>query len=76
MYLETVTIKVDEELKRRMEVVKENWSAYLREAIRERVECEERRRAAEKLLSGLKAGKRRVPEGFVNSVIRETRESA
>jgi predicted transcriptional regulator len=75
MYLETVTIKIDEELKRSMAAVKENWSAYLREAIRNRVECEERKRTAEKLLSDLKAGKRRVPKGFVNSVIRETRES-
>ena len=75
MLLETVTIKVDEELKRRMEGVNENWSAYLREAIRNRVEHEERRRAAERLLSDLRAGKRRVSRGFVDSVIRETRES-
>lgn len=73
--MKTVTIKVDEELKRRMEGVKENWSAYLREAIRDRVEREERRRAAERLLSDLRAGRRRVPKGFVNSAIRETRES-
>ncbi len=50
MYLESVTIKVDEELKRRMEGVDENWSAYLRDAIRERVEREERWKAAKALL--------------------------
>jgi predicted nucleic acid-binding protein len=38
--LETVTIKVDEEPKRRMELGEENWSAYLREAIRKRIKQE------------------------------------
>jgi len=73
--LESVTIKVDAELKRRMEGVDENWSAYLRDAIKERVEQEERRRAAAALLENLKTGKFKVPDGFINSVIRETRDS-
>jgi len=75
MYLETVTIKVDEELKRRMKEVKENWSAYLRDAIRRRVEREERARATGKLLDDLRAGRRSVPAGFINKAIREDRES-
>ena len=73
--MDTVTIKVDEDLKRRMAGVKENWSAYLREAIAQRVEREERVRAAEKLLLDLREGKRSVHAGFINSVIREGRES-
>ena len=73
--MDTVTIKVDEELKRRMAGVKENWSAYLREAIAQRVEREERVRAAEKLLIDLREGKRSVHAGFINSAIREDRES-
>jgi predicted transcriptional regulator len=73
--MDTVTIKVEEDLKRRMEKVKENWSAYLREAIRRRVEQEERKSAAETLLKGLKTDAKKVPEGFIDSVIRETRES-
>jgi predicted transcriptional regulator len=73
--LETVTIKVEEDLKRKMEAIKENWSAYLREAIRRRVEQEERKKAAETLLEGLKTNSMKVPEGFINTVIRETRES-
>jgi predicted DNA-binding protein len=55
--------------------VKENWSAYLREAITKRVEREERSRAAEKLLLDLREGKRSVHAGFINSVVREGRES-
>ncbi len=74
--MDTVTIKVEEELKRRMEGVKENWSAYLRESIRKRVEQEERRQAAEKMLEGLKGDALKVPEGFIDSVIRETRETS
>jgi predicted transcriptional regulator len=76
MYLESVTIKVDEELKRRMEGIDENWSAYLRDAIRERVEREERKKAAAALAANLRSGKFKVPSGFVNSVIREMRDSS
>jgi predicted transcriptional regulator len=74
--METVTIKVEEDLKRKMEGIKENWSAYLRDAIRRRVEQEERKKAAETLLEGLKTDAMKVPEGFVDSIIRETRESS
>jgi len=75
MLLGTVTVKVDEKLKRTMSAVKINWSEYIREAIRRRVELEERRRAAEKLLEGLRAGKHVVPKGFINETIREMREA-
>jgi hypothetical protein len=74
--MDTVTIKVEEDLKRKMEGIKENWSAYLREAIRRRVEQEERKKAAETLLESLKTDAMKVPEGFVDSIIRETRESS
>jgi predicted transcriptional regulator len=74
--MDTVTIKVEEDLKRKMEGIKENWSAYLRDAIRRRVEQEERKKAAETLLEGLKTDAMKVPEGFVDSIIRETRESS
>ena len=72
--LETVTIKVDEELKRRMETVEENWSAYLRDAIRKRIDEEQRRKAAETLLTDLRTSPKKVPSGFINATIREARE--
>ena len=71
----TVTIKVEPELKKRMSEVDENWSAYLRDAIRQRLEMEERRSAAKKLLEDMKAKKRRVPPGFIEATIREARDA-
>jgi len=73
--LGTVTIKVDEELKKKMKMVRINWSEYIREAIRRRIELEERKRAAEKLLEDLRKGKHVVPKGFINKTIREMREA-
>ncbi|MBS7634243.1 hypothetical protein KEJ34_01920 [Candidatus Bathyarchaeota archaeon] len=75
MLLGTITVKVDEYLKKRMSKVKINWSEYIREAIRRRVEIEEKRESAEKLLEGLKARKHVVPSGFINETIREMREA-
>jgi len=69
----SITIRVDEELKRKMREIKINWSEYIREAIRKRIELEEKRKAAEKLLRELREGKRKVPSGFINSSIREGR---
>jgi len=75
MLLYTVTVKVDEDLKRKMGLVRINWSEYIREAIRRRVELEERKSAAEKLLEGLKTGNHVAPKGFINETIREMREA-
>jgi len=73
--LNTVTVKVDEELRKKMGSVKINWSEYIREAIRQRIELEERRKAAEKLLEGLKTGKPIAPKGFIKKTLRELREA-
>ena len=75
MTLGTVTIKVDEELRKRMRSVSINWSDYIRNAIRRRVDMEERRRAAERLLEDLRAGKHVVPKGFIDQSIREMRKA-
>ncbi len=71
----TVTVKVDEHLKRKMREVRINWSEYIREAIRRRVELEEKRGAVEKLLESLRTKKHVVPSGFINETIREMREA-
>ena len=42
MLLGAVTVKVDEDLRRSMSQVKINWSDYIRDAIRRRVELEEK----------------------------------
>ena len=75
LLLHTVTVKVDEDLKKKMGVVRINWSEYIREAIRRRVELEERMRAAEKLLEDLKVKKHVAPKGFINETLREMREA-
>jgi len=75
MPLRTITVKVDEELRRRMSSIEINWSEYIREAIRQRIELEERKNAAKKLLEELKEGKHAVPRGFINKTIREMRET-
>lgn len=73
--LGTVSVKVDEGLKQRMRSVRVNWSEYIREAIRRRVELEARRSAAEKLLEDLKARKHVAPKGFIDETIRDMRET-
>ncbi len=75
MILYTVTVKVNKELKERMNMIKINWSEYIRKAIEQKIVLEERRKAAKKLLESLKAGKHVVPKGFINETIRGMRET-
>jgi hypothetical protein len=72
--MRTVTIKLDDELKKKMAAVSINWSEDIRRAIAERVEREGRREAAAKLLDSLQRGFHRVPNGSVNEAIRKERE--
>jgi len=72
--MRTVSIKLDDKLKRKMSTVTINWSEYIRRAIAERVEREERKEAATKLLDAAQRGLHRVPKGFVNEAIRKGRE--
>lgn len=74
MFLGTVSVKVDEGLRRKMWSVKVNWSEYIRDAIRCRVELEARKGAAQKLLLGLKKGKRVAPSGFVDEALKDVRD--
>jgi post-segregation antitoxin (ccd killing protein) len=71
----TITVKVDDRLRKRMALVTINWSRYIREAIEERIEREERRKAAQELLEGIHIHKHVVPRGFINQTIRETRRT-
>jgi len=71
----SVSVRVDRELKRRMSAMDVNWSEHIREAIRRRVELEERKRMAERLVEGLEKGEAEVPRGFIDEAIRETRET-
>jgi hypothetical protein len=68
-------VKVEDKLRKRMASVAINWSQYIREAIAERIEREERKKAAEELLGSLEARKHVVPKGFVERTIREARKT-
>lgn len=73
--MRTITVKVDDRLRKRMALVTINWSRYVRQAIVERIEREERKKAAQGLLEGLRIRKHVVPKGFINQAIRETRKT-
>lgn len=73
--MRTITVKVDDRLRKRMALVTINWSRYIREAIEERIEREERRKAAQELLESIRIRKHVVPRGFINQTIRETRRT-
>lgn len=68
-----MTVKVPAELKEEMSRVSINWSEYIREAIRRRVELERRREVAEDLLRDLVERRYSVTPGFVNEALRELR---
>ena len=63
------------ELRERMREIKINRSEFVREAMRKKVEREERRKAVETLLRDLRNKRCSVPRGFINRTIREVREA-
>ncbi len=67
------SISLPESLKREMEATEVNWSAYLREAIANRLKWEAERNVAEAVLLNEKL-RRRAPKGWDSArVIREWR---
>jgi hypothetical protein len=68
-------VKVSDELRERMASITINWSEYIRRAIAERIEIEERKKAAADLLKSLEIRKLTVPKGFIDKTIRETRKT-
>lgn len=71
----TITVKVDEDLKKKMKSVKINWSDYIRRSIRQRIDLEERKDAARNLIHRLNERKCEVPKGFIDRTLREARDS-
>jgi post-segregation antitoxin (ccd killing protein) len=68
-------VKVDDRLRKRMAQVTINWSRYIRESIAERIEREERKKAAQELLEDIRTRKHVTPRGFINQTIREARKT-
>jgi predicted transcriptional regulator len=73
--MRTITVKVDDRLRKRMAGVTINWSRYIRESIAERIEREERKKAAQELLVDIRTRKHLAPNGFINQTIREARKA-
>ncbi len=73
--MRTITVKVDDRLRKRMAQVTINWSRYIRESIAERIEREERKKAAQELLEDIRASKHVAPREFINQTIREARKT-
>ncbi|MEM3004970.1 MAG: hypothetical protein QXK96_06725 [Candidatus Bathyarchaeia archaeon] len=73
--MRTITVKVSDKLRERMASITINWSEFIRRAIAERIEVEERKRTAAELLRSLEIHKLTVPKGFINRTIRETRQT-
>lgn len=68
-----VTVKVPNELKRKMKQVRVNWSKYIREAIQKKIE-EQRLKAASAKLDEIRTRSKPVPTDELVSWIREDRE--
>ena len=73
LLVRTITVKVDDRLRKRMAQVTINWSRYIRESIAERIEREERKKAAQELFHDIRTRKHVAPRGFINQTIREAR---
>ena len=73
--MSSVSVRVEEDLKKEMSTLEVNWSEYIREAIRAKIATEKRRKAGERLLTSLDKREHRVPDGFINDTIRKTRET-
>jgi len=71
----SLSVRVDDDLKKEMSSLDINWSEYIREAIKAKVSEEKRRKAGEELLASLEKEEHTVPEGFINETIRRTREA-
>ena len=68
------SISLPEDLKREMEAAEVNWSAYLRDAISERLKWETERNVAEAVLLNEKL-RRKAPKGWDSTrAVREWRD--
>jgi len=68
-----VTVKVSDELKEKMRQVRVNWSEYIRDAIRKKIE-EQKVKAASVRLDEVRKRAKPVPTDELVSWIREDRE--
>lgn len=70
-----VTVRVDEETKRKMKQIKINWSEFIRNAIKNKIEEERRRNLARAVLINERIKKKSAGEPRAEEIIRAFRES-
>lgn len=73
--MKIVAVRVPEEIKKKMKDVPEDWSEYIRKAIEERINIEERKRILREVKELLKDVPK-APKGTAAKLIREMRDSA
>jgi len=71
----SMSVRVDDDLKKEMSSLDINWSEYIREAIKAKIAQEKRRKSGEELLASLEKEEHTVPEGFINEAVRRAREA-
>lgn len=72
--MKIVAVRVPEEIKKKMKDVPEDWSGYLRRAIEDRINMEERKRILREVKELLKDIPK-APKGTAAKLIREIRDS-
>jgi chemotaxis regulatin CheY-phosphate phosphatase CheZ len=73
--MKIVAVRVPEEIKKKMKEVPVDWSEYIRKAIEDRIDIEERKRILREVKELLKDVPK-APKGTAAKLIRETRDSA
>lgn len=73
--MKIVAVRVPEEIKKKMKDVPEDWSEYIRKAIEDRIDIEERKRILKDVKELLKDVPK-APKGTAAKLIREMRDSA
>jgi chemotaxis regulatin CheY-phosphate phosphatase CheZ len=72
--MKIVAVRVPEEIKKKMKEIPEDWSEYIRKAIEERIDIEERKRILRDVKELLKDVPK-APKGTAAKLIREMRGS-
>ena len=71
--IDVITVKVPSELKKKMKQINVNWSEYIRESIKKKIE-EQKMKAASAKLDEIRMRAKPVPTDELVSWIREDRE--
>ncbi|MGB9760742.1 MAG: hypothetical protein ACPLZG_13010 [Thermoproteota archaeon] len=69
-----ITVRVDEEIKKMMKEIKINWSDFIRDAIKSKIDEEKRKNLAKAVLINEKLKRKSKGEAKAEEIIRKFRE--